>query len=105
MKDPCTYPRYGHYVHKLKTWPLPFAAVCSGRKTHEVRVNDRCFEVGDGILLEEFNPDTQRYTGATCLVAITYISKGGTFGLPENLCVMSIHLEEWANPNLDAVTD
>lgn len=33
--------------HDLKTWPGPFAAVWSGVKKHEVRINDRGYVVGD----------------------------------------------------------
>jgi hypothetical protein len=76
--------------HELKTWPEPFRAIALGRKHHEVRRADRDFQVGDALLLKEYDPTLESFTGAERIVEVTYISRGGTFGLPENLCVMSI---------------
>jgi hypothetical protein len=88
-------------THDLKTWPAPFAAVLSGAKTHEIRRSDRKFAVGDRLLLREWVPHdgdmrhyacphVGRYTGRSILVEVTYLSAGGTWGLPSDLCVMSI---------------
>ena len=77
-------------IHELKTWPEPFEAVVSGKKTHELRVNDRPFAVGDVLMLCEYDPLKREYTAMTCNVQITYITHGGAFGLPDNMCVMSI---------------
>lgn len=77
-------------VHKLKTWPDYFNAVMNGSKNFEVRENDRGFEVGDYLLLEEWNPDTQTYTGAVCARQITYILEGGQFGVEPGYVVMGI---------------
>jgi hypothetical protein len=82
--------------HELKTWPKQFSATLSGFKKHEVRVNDRNYQEGDELLLREWNPDTQRYTGRHVLATISYMTKGGTFGLPENLCVMSVMVQYWS---------
>lgn len=77
-------------THYLKTWPKQFIAVLTGDKRHEVRVNDRDFKAGDVLQLQEYDPDTKLYTGNEVPVRVTYITYGGTFGLPENLAVMSI---------------
>ena len=50
-------------THYLKTWPAPFQEVLEGRKTAEVRRNDRPFFVGDTLCLQEWNPETKAYTG------------------------------------------
>ena len=78
----------GH--HDLKTWPVAFDAVVAGIKRHEIRTNDRGFSPGDTLLLQEWYPGARKYSGRERLVRVTYVSSGGTWGLPENLCVMSI---------------
>lgn len=42
--------------HELKIWPQYYSHVASGSKTFEVRVNDRGFQPGDTVTLEEFDP-------------------------------------------------
>ncbi len=76
--------------HELKTWPDSFKAVKLGRKTHEVRRNDRDFQVGDVLVLKEYIPEESTYTRDEIAVEVTYISKGGSFDLPPEMCVMSI---------------
>lgn len=48
-------------MHELKIWPEFFEAVISGRKTFEVRKNDRFFCFGDTVVLREFVPDKVPY--------------------------------------------
>jgi ribosomal protein L37E len=42
-------------VHSLKTWPEYFEAQRAGRKTFELRRNDRNFQVGDLLVLREWD--------------------------------------------------
>lgn len=82
-------------MHKLKLWPAPFAASWGGKKRYEVRQDDRGFAVGDLLVLQEFDPGDGtylrgRYTGRALCVAITYKTGGGTWGMPPNLCVLSV---------------
>jgi hypothetical protein len=59
-------------VHYLKTWTPFFNDVKSGIKQFEVRKNDRDYEVGDTLILEDFNPSTEKYTGAWIPKEIIY---------------------------------
>lgn len=82
--------------HDLKTWPAPFEAMWNHNKTHEIRKNDRGFSVGDYLLLREYDPRdggyaAGKYTGRAILARVAYVSEGGTWGLPADLCVLSIH--------------
>lgn len=72
--------------HDLKTWPRQFFAVLDGHKKYEIRVNDRNFQEGDELMLLEWDPKTQRYTGRHILTTVTYMTRGGEWGIPENLC-------------------
>lgn len=42
--------------HELKTWPEFYRAVQDNKKTFELRYNDRNYQVGDELLLREFEP-------------------------------------------------
>jgi len=44
-------------THTLKTLPVYFDAVERGDKTFELRNNDRDFQTGDTLILEEFDPN------------------------------------------------
>lgn len=67
-------------IHVLKIEPQFFEAVIDGKKTFEVRQNDRNFRVGDYLLLKELNDTRQRiYTGRTALLRVTYILKDERF--------------------------
>ena len=79
-------------IHELKTWIDPFTAIVSGMKRHEIRKNDRQFEPGDVLVLREYDEECEEYTGRVVTVAVSYISRGGTWGLPANMDVMSIRL-------------
>jgi hypothetical protein len=49
-------------THYLKTWPVFFAAVARGRKPFEVRNDDREFDDGDVIVLQEWDPELAKKT-------------------------------------------
>ena len=77
-------------LHMLKCWPEPFDAVYAGLKHHEIRVDDRNYQVGDHLLLKRWDPKKERYTGKRMQVEVTYKTSGGEFGLPKKLCVLTI---------------
>lgn len=77
-------------IHTLKTWPPFFADCVSGVKTFEVRLNDRKYQVGDMLVLLEWIPDTQKWTGQAACFVVTYLVPGGQFGIASDYCVMGI---------------
>ena len=81
--------RYGK-VHELKTWPTYFNSIRNGFKTFEVRKNDRDFKSGDTLLFQEYNPNDEYFTGACITKIVSYILKGGQFGIEEGYCVMGL---------------
>jgi len=82
-----TYEPGDHPAHYLKTWPEYFEAVQSGRKTFEIRRNDRDYQVGDTLVLVEWCPIKKAYTGQTIEKTITYITN---FAQVEDYVVMGI---------------
>jgi hypothetical protein len=56
--------------HALKTKPVFYQAVADGLKTFEVRFNDRCFEAGDTLALQEWEGT---YSGRELEVTVTYV--------------------------------
>ena len=76
--------------HHIKSWPEQFKAVDAEVKHHEVRVSDRPYHVDDVLVLHEWEPKPCTYTGRTLRVLVTWITRQNTFGLPPNVCVMSV---------------
>ncbi|MBU2514533.1 DUF3850 domain-containing protein [bacterium] len=77
-------------IHKLKTWPVYYQAVVSGQKRFEARKDDRDFKEGDVLILQEYDPKNQEYTGRQHTVKVDYILVGTAFGIEDGYCVMSI---------------
>jgi hypothetical protein len=60
--------------HELKSWVGLFQPIFDGTKTHDLRVMDRDFNVGDTCLIREWDPKSRVYTGRETEVQITYIT-------------------------------
>lgn len=68
-------------IHYLKTWPTPFKATFLGLKPYEIREFDRDFNMGDCVVLDEYEPKSLRYTGRRMIRLITYLNPPGQWGL------------------------
>lgn len=76
--------------HKLKMLPEYFEAVKSGSKTFEVRRDDRGFQAGDILFLQEY--ENGEYTGAGLKVMVTYVLRDTEY-CKEGYCIMGIKLK------------
>lgn len=76
-------------VHELKILPVYFAAVLTGKKTFEIRKEDKArFEVGDSVILKEYDAEKQVYTAAQKIVKITYVLRDvPEYGLASGYCI------------------
>jgi hypothetical protein len=61
-------------LHTLKAWPVYFEPLRQGVKTFEIRKNDRNFKVGDVLHIQEWNPETELYTGRSLCRVISYVT-------------------------------
>jgi Domain of unknown function (DUF3850) len=78
-------------THELKTWPEQWRALARGEKPFEVRRDDRDFEVGDHLILDEFDPrPNAEQSGRAVDAWITYKLVGGQFGIEEGFCVLGL---------------
>lgn len=87
--------------HTLKTDSEGFRAVYDGKKTHEIRFNDRDYKPGDQLALKE-----TKYTGeemkagkplictdAGILAKVTHVLHGPIYGLADGWVILSINVE------------
>lgn len=74
-------------IHELKLAKMYFIDVATGRKSFELRKNDRGFKVGDGVRLNEYVDGHE--TGRWITADIVYILEDYT-GLEEGYCILGI---------------
>lgn len=82
-------------VHELKCWMPFFEHIFLGRKTFEVRRNDRGFQAGDVLVLRETDPNiggSATYTGRRIRCQITYVLSGENFGVKDGFAVLGFRI-------------
>lgn len=90
-----------HKVHVLKTHPEPFADLRARRKTFEFRVDDREYEAGDTLWLEEFDPNADVQSGQVEVRIVPHLLRD-CYGIPPGYVCMSLAepthegFEQWA---------
>ncbi len=60
---------------KKKTWPKFFQEVLEGKKKFDLRLADFDLKEGDTLILEEYNPETERYTGRSIKKKVKWLAK------------------------------
>ncbi len=73
--------------HELKCWSIFFEGVMDRTKNFELRKNDRNFKVGDTIVLMEFEPIEERYTGKIGSRKVKSIIQD-FYGLKKGYCIL-----------------
>lgn len=85
-------------IHDVKSWMHFFQAIKSGAKVHDLRKNDRNYNIGDVMLYREYDFIGGSYTGNTLEAEITYMTDSRTpcaFSsavLPAEYCILSIRV-------------
>lgn len=85
--------------HEAKSWTYLFDAIIRGDKTADMRdKTERHYAVGDTMTLRRYDQATGKYTGDTCVVAITHIISHDTpcamssVALRREYCILSLRL-------------
>jgi ASC-1-like (ASCH) protein len=73
--------------HELKLEKDYFGSVLAGFKTFEIRFNDRDYQVGDILVLKEWDWFSESFTGREVEKKITYITN---YAQKDGYVVMSI---------------
>lgn len=87
-----------HDQHNLKVLNEYFIHLISDDKKFELRKNDRDYKVGDMLILREWVPyivhpsngKDGHYTGRIEIRFITFILKGGQYGLDSDYVILSL---------------
>ncbi len=73
--------------HRVKILPEYYEAVLNQTKNFELRKDDRDYQVGDIVWLEEWNGEA--YTGRSLALKIKYILRNcPEYGLMEEYCIL-----------------
>jgi len=78
-------------VHEIRIASIYYDDVITGKKTFELRKNDRGYKVGQLLSMNEFTEG--RYTGRTVEAEITYMLEGFA-GLQEGYCILGIKVRQ-----------
>lgn len=62
-------------IHEFRTNTECFEAIISGKKTFTIIGSDRNVKVHDLLALNEYDQDTRRHTGNSCVVYVDYIQE------------------------------
>ena len=77
-------------IHELKIHPQHYWDVKSGKKSFEIRKNDRNYQEHDILVLKEWTPQNG-YTGEEVERSVGYIYHGdGSYGLAEGYCILGL---------------
>ncbi len=84
--------------HQLKTDPAFFRLILAGKKSYELRENDRNFRAGDEVILEEYFAKTNEYSGRKLIAEVTFVLKDYP-GIERGYCILSLKIINPANYN------
>lgn len=64
--------------------------ITTGKKSFDIRLDDRSYQVEDNLLLLGYDVEKKEYTGQEITAEVTYILPGGQFGIEKGYVVMGI---------------
>lgn len=81
-------------IIKKKSWPKIFALMKSGKKKFDLRVADFKVEPGDTLVMEEYDPRKNKYTGRKISKKVKYVLsfKLNDFGQKKAILKKGLHI-------------
>lgn len=79
-------------THELKEWIQTFGALIGGARKHEVRVRDRDYKIGDTLIIKEYKPQQQGYTGRSVQATVFSVNSLDFLGNTLSRDVVSMDL-------------
>ena len=76
----------------------PFADLRKFYDHYQVRPADRDFQVGDTLILDEWDPARKTFTGHSCKAEIVHLTPPGKWGLPADVCAFGIRVKFFLGP-------
>lgn len=86
-------------LHEVKSWSHFFDAIKAGKKVHDLRKNDRNYNVGDVIRLKRYDNINGFFTGESLEAEISYITDNrvpcaySSAVLPHDYCILSLKVK------------
>lgn len=78
-------------IHTLKILTKYYDDVAEYRKAFELRRDDRGYKVGDILVLREYDPELDEFTGRVMVRNIGYILRDCLeYGLAEGYCIIGL---------------
>jgi hypothetical protein len=85
-------------THEVKSWPESFGPIFRGETKSDLRRNDRDYQVGDLLILREWEPrEGGKYSGRAFYAVVTHVLLGAGIGCIEPLkglalgyCILSL---------------
>jgi ASCH domain. len=89
--------------HKLKIQSEHYINVINGTKTAEIRYNDRNYQVGDILILNEID-ENGVFTGNNCVVIVTHVLDDNQY-LQTGYVMLSFHMlnSDFLNRGIDEI--
>lgn len=87
-------------THQVKSWSHFYDAIRAGLKKHDLRKNDRDYQIGDVLVLNRYDNVRGIYTGDKTRVLITYMTSTrypcaySSAVLPPDYVILSLELDE-----------
>ena len=90
-------------THRLKIKSDHFSAVINKTKTAEIRYNDRNYQVGDILILNEID-ENGVFTGNNCVVIVTHVLDDNQY-LQTGYVMLSFHMlnSDFLNRGIDEI--